>query len=54
MPIQGLIQGKYTTDIRYFSPKRKVPPHILFSHFDEQKIPLAIKEMPFSLCSGFI
>jgi hypothetical protein len=39
---QGLIHGIFTTDIRYFSPKRKFPLHILFYHFDEQKIPLAI------------
>jgi hypothetical protein len=33
----GLIQDKFTTDIRYFSLTRKFPLHILFSHFDEQK-----------------
>jgi hypothetical protein len=41
--LQGLIQGKLTTDNWYFSPKRKFPLHILFSHFDEQKIPLTIQ-----------
>jgi hypothetical protein len=42
--MQGLIEDKITTDIGYFSHKRKFPLHISLSNFDEQTIPLAIKE----------
>jgi hypothetical protein len=42
--MQGLIQDKFTTDIQYFSPKRKFPLHILFPTLMSKKLPLAIKE----------
>jgi hypothetical protein len=42
--VAGINPGQIYYRYLVFFPKRKFPQHILFSHFDEQKIPLAIKK----------
>jgi hypothetical protein len=53
--VAGINPGQIYYWYSVFFPKRKFPLHILFSHFDEQKIPLAIKEnVPFIVFSIYL